>query len=127
MSSDRDEPRGLIFNVQKFSLQDGPGIRTTFFMKGCPLRCPWCSNPEGMHPAPEIMTIDSRCIGCGACVEVCAAGAISLAGGTRAIDRERCDGCLACAGRCPSGALEVSGVHMTVDEAFGIVARDVPF
>ena len=64
-------PRGLVFNIQKYSIEDGPGIRTTVFLKGCPLRCWWCHNPESQSPEPEVVTVESRCTACGECVRVC--------------------------------------------------------
>ncbi len=119
--------KGLIFNIQKFSIQDGPGIRTTVFMKGCPLNCPWCSNPEGMSPEPEIITNDLKCIGCGKCAEACPINAISFNEAGRTIDRELCNNCLECAKVCPSKSIEVAGDYMTVEEAFEVVAQDEPF
>jgi len=122
-----DQLDGLVFNIQKFSIQDGPGIRTTVFMKGCPLTCPWCSNPEGIRPAPEIMANDRRCIVCRKCAEVCPVGAISIVDNTRSIDWKVCINCLECAKVCPSHSIEVVGKHMTVEAAFNVAARDVPF
>lgn len=120
--------QGIIFNIQRFSVHDGPGIRTTVFMKGCPLRCPWCSNPESQDFAPSLMTRDVLCQGCGACVEACPAGAITItpeAG--RRIDRDRCDGCLLCAPACPYHALHICGVPLEVGEVVGEVLQDRPF
>jgi len=122
-----DNHKGLIFNIQKFSIQDGPGIRTTVFMKGCPLKCPWCSNPEGMSPDPEIMTHDAKCIGCGKCAEACPTGAISFTEQGRLIDRTLCNNCLECANVCPAKAIEAKGELKTVDEVFEVAAQDEPF
>ncbi|MBW1905805.1 MAG: glycyl-radical enzyme activating protein [Deltaproteobacteria bacterium] len=127
MESRRRERPGLVFNVQKFSTEDGPGIRTTVFMKGCPLRCPWCSNPEGMGRSPELLPSNRNCISCKKCEQVCPPNAISFRKNTREIDWDLCNGCLVCAEQCPSGALEGSGEYKTVDEAFGIVERDRDF
>lgn len=127
MTSCENGPKGLVFNVQKFSLQDGPGIRTTIFMKGCPLICPWCSNPEGMHGVPEIMISDRKCIACKKCEEACPAGAISFIEGARVIDWKHCTNCLECGRVCPSHAIEITGEYMTVDEAFRIAAQDKSF
>jgi pyruvate formate lyase activating enzyme len=125
--TDNGNHKGLVFNIQKFSIQDGPGIRTTVFMKGCPLSCPWCSNPEGMSREQELITNDRKCIGCMKCAEVCPVNAISFVDGMRLIDWERCNNCLECAEVCPSHALEAAADHMTVDEAFRVVAQDAAF
>ncbi len=122
-----NELKGLVFNIQKFSIQDGPGIRTTVFMKGCPLNCPWCSNPEGMSPEREIMTNDRKCIGCKKCIETCTKGAISFDSGTRTIDWDLCDNCLECSKACPSKCIETTGKYMSIDEAFKIASQDKPF
>jgi pyruvate formate lyase activating enzyme len=127
MSDGADERRGLIFNIQKFSIQDGPGIRTTLFMKGCPLSCPWCSNPEGMSSEPEIMVSERKCIGCKRCAEACSTGAISFDNGVRTIDWKLCTNCLECGKVCPSHAIQVMGEYKTVNEAFKIAAQDRDF
>ncbi len=127
MKASGHELTGLVFNIQKFAIQDGPGIRTTVFMKGCPLRCPWCSNPEGMGSAPEIMPSERKCIACKQCLEACASDAISFRAGIREIDWALCSGCLACAEVCPSRALEAVGEYKTVDETLRIVERDRDF
>lgn len=121
------ELKGLVFNIQRFSIQDGPGIRTTVFMKGCPLTCPWCSNPEGISLVPEIMTSDRKCIVCKKCVEVCPLNAISYVDGVRQINWNLCTNCLECAKVCPSHSIGVIGEYLTVDEAFKVATRDVPF
>ena len=127
MSDSADKPMGLIFNIQKFSIQDGPGIRTTLFMKGCPLKCPWCSNPEGISDEPEIMMGERKCISCKKCAEACSAGAISFENDIRIIDWKLCTNCLECAKVCPSHAIQVMGEYKTVDEAFRIAAQDRDF
>ena len=116
--------KGLIFDIQKFSIHDGPGIRTTVFMKGCSLNCKWCSNPESINPYPEIMTYDIRCIGCGKCKEACPVGAINFSEKGREIDWVKCDLCLQCAIVCPSKAIERTGIYMTVDEVLKKVEQD---
>ena len=116
--------RGLIFNIQRFSIQDGPGIRTTVFMKGCSLKCQWCSNPESQDAYQELTTFDSKCINCDRCIEACPLKAISVADGTITIDRGRCDLCLRCAQVCPSKAIEVIGNYMTADEVVEEVEKD---
>jgi pyruvate formate lyase activating enzyme len=119
--------KGLVFNIQKFSLHDGPGIRTTVFMKGCSLACKWCSNPESMSRHQEIMTYDIRCIGCKKCVEACPVGAIVLTERGREIVWDKCDNCLECARVCPSKAIECTGQYMTVDEVVKKVEDDRTF
>ncbi|MBI2875566.1 MAG: glycyl-radical enzyme activating protein [Candidatus Tectomicrobia bacterium] len=120
-------PMGYIFNLQRFSLHDGPGIRTTVFLKGCPLRCGWCANPESMRPLPEIITREAKCIGCGRCLSACPQGAIVLQEGRRAIHWEQCDQCRRCAEVCPSGAIEVMGRPVGVAEVLEEVLRDRRF
>lgn len=115
---------GLIFNIQRFSLHDGPGIRTTVFFKGCPLSCKWCSNPESMKAYPEIMTYDIRCIKCGKCIESCPVGAISVIDDIRRIDRDKCDLCLECVEVCPSTAIEQVGRYMSVEEVMEEIEKD---
>jgi pyruvate formate lyase activating enzyme len=115
---------GTIFNIQKFSVHDGPGIRTTVFMKGCPLQCRWCSNAESMSPDPEPGIIRERCDGCGDCVGVCPEEAVRLNDSIVMIDRSRCNACGACADICPTDAITIYGRNITVDEAFGEVLKD---
>ena len=115
---------GLVFDIQKFSLHDGPGIRTTVFMKGCPLACKWCSNPESQSPKQEIMAYDIRCIACGKCAEVCTRGAIIFTGAGREIDWEKCDQCLECAKVCPARGIECVGKVWTVEEVVAKVEQD---
>ena len=126
-----DAPKGLVFNIQKFSLHDGPGIRTIVFLKGCPLACMWCSNPEGRSTTPELILSCDRCIGtdeCDRCITVCLEGAISRGeDGTVTIDRARCDGCGDCTYVCPSEALETSGDWVEVEEILRIVEEDDAF
>lgn len=116
---------GLIFNIQRFSVHDGPGIRTTVFFKGCPLRCPWCSNPESQQPFPELMVRDLLCHGCGACVEACPRGAISLSREEgRKIDRRKCNHCLLCVPVCIYQSLRVCGWSVTAGEIIEEVIKD---
>ena len=119
--------KGLIFNIQKFSLHDGPGIRTTVFMKGCSLACKWCSNPESMNRNQEIMTHNVRCIGCKKCAEACPVGAIVFTERGREIDWEKCNNCLECARVCPAKAIECIGYYMTVEEVMKKVESDRTF
>lgn len=127
MQEDVAEARGVVFNIQRFSIHDGPGIRTTVFLKGCPLRCGWCSNPESTRMGPEIITRDAKCIGCGKCVEACSQQAIAVSDNTRTIQWEKCDYCLKCAEVCPSGAIERAGEYLTVAQVMDTVARDIGF
>lgn len=124
-------PRGLVFNIQKFSLHDGPGIRTIVFLKGCPLACIWCSNPEGQSTSPELTLSCDRCIGpedCDRCITVCLERAIRRdADGQLQIDRRSCDGCGDCVYVCPPKALEVSGDWVGVDDVLRIIEEDDAF
>lgn len=121
------QPTGLVFDVQRFSLQDGPGIRTTLFLKGCPLACWWCHNPESMTGAPEILVTPERCIGCGACADACPLGLPSGAGGGWALPKTSCEACGRCAEACPTGARRLAGRSMSVDEAVAAATRDRVF
>ncbi len=107
------EMEGVLFNIQRYSLHDGPGIRTIPFFKGCPLSCKWCSNPESQHPKPELIFKKSDCIRCGKCIEACKQQALSVSNAFF-IDRERCIQCGECTQVCPTQALEVKGKRMTV-------------
>lgn len=128
-----DATSGIVFNIQHFSTDDGPGIRTTIFLKGCPLRCKACSNPEGLEPEPQLLYKGARCIGvqaCARCLKTCEAGAIGVAAGADAkvaIDFDRCTHCGACAAACPPRALEMVGRRMTVDEVMAEVEADAVF
>ena len=116
---------GLIFDVQRFSVDDGPGIRTTVFFKGCPLRCLWCHNPESMRPEPEVFFRADRCVEQGACLSACPRGAL-VRGDTR-VDRDACDGCGVCDDSCPFGALRLSGRFVSVGALLKAILRDRPF
>ncbi len=115
---------GTIFNIQRYSLDDGPGLRTTIFIKGCPLKCPWCSNPESQDPRPMVAYRYTSCKACGNCVRVCPQKAISLDGGGVHIDRSSCDRCGACVRGCVYEALRWSGESKTVEQLMKIVKRD---
>jgi len=119
--------KGLIFDVKRFAIHDGPGIRTTFFLKGCPLKCFWCHNPEGIAPAPEILYDPQFCVRCGACAKECPEGAHSISAGSHIYDRRLCRVCGTCAKRCPSQALRLVGQEMTAAELIEIALRDRPF
>ncbi|WP_297134945.1 glycyl-radical enzyme activating protein [Terrisporobacter sp.] len=114
---------GTVFDIQRFSLHDGPGIRTIVFLKGCPLRCKWCSNPESQNNNPIVMYKKSDCFKCGRCISVCKIGAISFNNETH-IDRNICTGCGECANVCPSGALVLKGKTMTIQQAIKELKKD---
>ncbi len=116
---------GRIFDIQRFSIHDGPGIRTTVFLKGCPLRCLWCGNPESIDPKPQLSYLDDKCIACGECFKVCKPGALSRDPAGRAVvDRGRCTHCGECAPVCDPKALEMVGRDAGVDEVIEVVLRD---
>ena len=119
--------KGVIFNLQRYSIHDGPGIRTTVFLKGCPLSCFWCQNPESQTKKPEIFLDKSKCTLCGRCVAICPTGATSLLKESSAIDRSICIGCGKCAEVCPNEARRVIGNFITVDEVVSEVLRDTKF
>ena len=117
---------GTILNIQRFCTDDGPGIRTTVFLKGCPLHCIWCHNPESQAKRHEIMYNSKKCVACGRCAVVCHKNCHSLEA-MHKFEREMCIGCGACAEVCPTGALELYGKSITVDEVYSEVARDKVF
>lgn len=119
--------QGIIYNIQRMSVHDGPGIRTTVFFKGCPLSCRWCSNPESQAFAPQLMVFESLCSGCGTCDRVCPHDAIIRNGELRNRDMERCADCGQCAKACPTKARAMSGSAYTVDQVMDIVRKDAGF
>jgi len=120
--------RGLIFNIQRFSIHDGPGIRTTVFMKGCPLKCLWCSNPESQDFFPNLIVRNINCKACGSCVKACLEGAITLNDEEgRKIDWRKCNHCLLCVDSCLYHSLNVCGRYMDVQEVVDEVMKDDDF
>lgn len=116
---------GRIFDLQRFSIHDGPGIRTTVFLKGCPLRCLWCSNPESIDPEPQLSYLAERCIACGDCVHTCQPGAISLDGtGKAEVDFSRCTQSGTCAPFCAPQALQMVGRDVDTSAIMDVVLRD---
>lgn len=122
------KPKGIVFNLQRYSIHDGPGIRTTVFLKGCRLRCFWCQNPESQKKKPEIFLNKSRCTLCNRCVAACLSGASRLLDSVSVIiDRSKCIGCGKCVEACPNGARTLMGRYLTVDEVMHEVLRDRRF
>jgi len=121
------EPKGVIFNIQRYSIHDGPGIRTTVFLKGCQLRCFWCQNPESQKRRPEILFSKEHCTLCARCVSACPTGAGFLLDAHSAIDREKCDGCGECVKICPNDARTLTGKIWPVGEIIQTVIRDKKF
>jgi pyruvate formate lyase activating enzyme len=116
---------GRVFDIKRYSIHDGPGIRTTVFLKGCSLNCLWCHNPESVDPGPELMHWPGRCARCYACVEACPLGAIGKdASGAVVVDRSKCDLCGKCAEACLYDAMQIVGREMTVDEVLDEVEKD---
>ena len=122
MTDDRNH--GTILRIQRMSTEDGPGIRSTVFFKGCPLSCLWCHNPESISPAPQLHWEKARCIGCASCVAACAAGALAAAPSGIRIDRLKCTSCGDCTRACPSTALAFYGKSMGLDDLVAEVLKD---
>ncbi|MCX6225197.1 MAG: glycyl-radical enzyme activating protein [Bacteroidia bacterium] len=114
----------LIFDIKPYSINDGPGIRITIFLKGCPLSCAWCHNPEGISPYVQKLYSKTRCIACGTCVENCPKNALVITAEGVITDTDLCDLCGLCAGVCPTKAMEMSGSEMSVEEIMGRIRRE---
>jgi pyruvate formate lyase activating enzyme len=132
MAGDSDQSEdalsGWIFNIQRYSVHDGPGIRTTVFLKGCPLRCLWCDNPESQLIEPQFVFWDDRCIHCGDCLAICPRSALTgEAYGRKRVDLEQCNLCGLCVDGCYAGALEQVGKLTATDEVLALVEADRPF
>ncbi|MDR1927843.1 MAG: glycyl-radical enzyme activating protein [Oscillospiraceae bacterium] len=122
------EPQGMVFDIQRYCVHDGPGIRTTVFLKGCNLRCFWCHNPESYRAGQDLMFYPNKCIGCGKCFALCPLGCHSTDGaGKHLIDREKCTVCGVCARRCFAGALTLSGKTRGVADVMKTVRADAAF
>jgi pyruvate formate lyase activating enzyme len=118
---------GIVFDIRRYAIHDGPGIRTTVFLKGCPLSCAWCHNPEGIPAEAFPLYRKERCIGCGACIAACSQNALRLSPSGIVADGERCNRCGACATACPAGARELVGTKMTVAQVIECIGEDILF
>lgn len=118
---------GNIFQIQRWSLHDGEGIRSTVFLKGCPLRCKWCSNPESWQGTAEVLFFQEKCTNCKRCSAVCGKGAIAIADNIIRFTHEKCCGCTACSEVCPTGARKIIGSTVTVEDVLKVVKRDAVF
>jgi len=119
---------GTIYNIQRFSIHDGPGIRTTIFFKGCNLRCLWCHNPESISFRKEVEIYQERCIGCGSCIRICSQDAHYIdETGTHHINRSTCDGCLKCADNCFAEALVAVGTGVSVENLMKSILTELPY
>ena len=119
--------KGTVFEIKRGAVHDGPGIRTTVFLKGCPLDCLWCHNPEGKDPGPVLSFVPQRCIGCGACAAACPNGAVAMGDSYPETDRSRCTACGTCVAACPTGARTIVGAEYGVDDLLPRLERDRAF
>lgn len=120
-------PTGMIFEVKRFAVHDGPGVRTALFLKGCSLRCRWCHNPESVSPRPQLAYYAHKCLHCGECVAACPQQAHGLTEGKHLFDRAKCVACGACEAVCLGGALKLFGRTVTVEEASLLALEDRDF
>lgn len=124
------ERKARIFNIQKYNVYDGPGIRTLIFFQGCPLRCKWCSNPEGLEKKYRVMFKSDFCVSCGECAKVCPVGIFKISSTTQKLKIDRsinCIGCNKCVDTCLKNALSVAGGEKTISELMEIIREDIPF
>ncbi|MFO7598921.1 MAG: glycyl-radical enzyme activating protein [Candidatus Desulfacyla sp.] len=125
MHSNSDQNlKAMVLEIQRMSTEDGPGIRTTVFFKGCPLKCLWCHNPESISPHPQVHWIANQCIGCKTCLDACPEGALAFTEGGNRIDRSRCTGCGLCVDECPAAALQLLGRMCELDDLVAEVTKD---
>ncbi len=124
---DKYEKSGIIFNIQKFSIHDGPGIRTVVFFKGCPLHCRWCANPESQLSKTQVLWDQRECQGCQSCIAHCPAQAISMEGQHIVINHDQCEGCLSCVNHCPKAALKSEGKKQSLEEVMKVCLQDRVF
>ena len=122
-----DARHGMIFNIQKFSINDGPGIRTVVFFKGCPLKCAWCANPESQESKLQILWDEKKCLHCNTCVKSCPNLAVKNFGGKIIVNHKICEGAGICIEKCPAHALKSEGAIKTVEEIMSIVMQDIDF
>lgn len=118
---------GNIFDIKRFAVHDGPGIRTTLFLKGCPLKCRWCHNPEGIGCEPQTAYYENKCIGCGACAQVCPQKSHTIIKGVHRFERTLCAACGKCSEKCLNGALKLYGTKMTPEELMPLLTEDREF
>lgn len=116
--------KGYVSTIRRYSRHDGPGIRTTVFLKGCPLRCRWCSSPQTWNLKPNAVFLGAKCIGCGKCLDACEHGAVDMSGRGHRITYDKCVSCGSCAQVCPSQAIRMDGKEMTAGEIVDVVLRD---
>ena len=119
--------KGIIFDIQNYAIYDGPGIRTIIFLKGCPLTCIWCQNPESQELNPQLSYFSEKCIGCGTCVAVCPNDALQLIDKKVIRDKDKCTVCGQCINACPQNVRDIIGKYVSVEELIELVVRDKPF
>ena len=116
-----------VFNIERFAIHDGEGIRTAIFLQGCPLHCPWCANPESQHIGPQLMFSEKKCVACGTCVQNCPGNAITLNDEKARINRTACVSCGTCEQVCPNGAMQISGKWISAEDIFSVIERDADY
>ena len=119
--------KGIIFDIQNYAIYDGPGIRTTIFLLGCPLTCIWCQNPESQELKPQLSYFNEKCVCCGSCIAVCPNNALQLIDGKVMRDKDRCTVCGQCVNACPHNVRDIIGKYISVEELIEHIVRDKPF